>query len=188
MVISSGDIVIIGETDRFVNSSSQVATQLVDSVSGEIKDFDSMVNAIKKAYSSDPSLVSLIQEGGITKRGWTAIFEHPKIQNIIRRNNVNSDEPSVVKRYVSEDKKRDRDIERVISKQDLVVGKYTGSGVVPAKDSKNWTKLEERYLSSNLDKKPIAVIYRDYNRIFKEKKGLSEIVSKSQELQRKRQK
>lgn len=187
MAITSGDMVLIGETDRLINSNNQIATQLFDSVSKDIFDYNSMVEAVKQAYSSDPSLLSLIESGGITRRGWLALYEHPKVQETIRRNNLNKGTPELIKKYNKSQYDRNLAIKKTQSKIDNTVFKYikqkSNLGNSYKRTSpQEWKRIEERYLINNYEKKSIGIIFRDYNKIFQERRTLSSIKTKISRL------
>lgn len=190
MAISSGDMVLIAEADRFIDSRNQVATLLFDSIADEIVDFNSMIEAIKRAYGEDPSLQNLIQNGGITEKGWLAIFEHPKTQRLLRKNTFNSNDPSKIKAFRSAQAKETREIEKIRGKAfntvEAYVKKRTSSGVSFYKqDPKRWTKAEESFLRKNQEKYSAGVLFLKHNIIFWKKRSLSSFKSKLSKLKKK---
>lgn len=181
MAISSGDMVLIAESDRFINASNQLATQLFDSVSDQIFDFETMKQAIKEAYSGDPSLANLIADGNISDKGWFALFEHPKVQAVIRKNSKEVEDPAFMEKLTKRSVKAKTKITRINQRNREILKNFTKAKKRSA-FLDQWSNQEELFLKKNKDQ-ALGVLFINYKKKFKKERSISSIKNKLRRLE-----
>lgn len=83
----TGEDVLINEPERFLNTGT-VTRELLEKGRDKMVDFPSFVEQVKKNYSDDRNLRSLIQTIGNRTEGYLSLFNQPEIQDWIKQNTM----------------------------------------------------------------------------------------------------